>query len=482
MPKIFTLLKTLTIFTTLSFVVEIGHAEDSEGEAGESLGKREPTMLNTLEDAKTSFGGFLGRYANRSESIDVDRKKQNKVLNGLFVTFWKGAKITLRSTPVDVNTKNLDFFKIKKLQSGKLNLGEHLGQIYDAEAFFRDVGEGEAGDKDESLSAKETVALAKEVYALDDAIKELDEDDLLTVAEIIHHSSRILRKEAVDIPEYWNNSMDHWMFAIVMESRLGFASWKTYELAKVHPHEMPSSDYRIVAHLHKGIEHLQRGWYYLADESFSLAIEETKTADITLQPHTRGWLVKAKIKEFSPEEQFRLIARASSHLLRGFSRHQVKDKLLKENVLADIEAAIADFHRLGVENELLWFAECYVYIYSGEKEKALDTLTKLESSEYFSGRERKLLAEIKEKVIQRDLESALNFLTDKSMMAKLAINYTMSYAREIKWMQLLEKNEQGKKILLRSAELEQTLEKVKITLDVDGLKNTGKSFLDMVTD
>jgi hypothetical protein len=52
----------------------------------------------------------------------------------------------------------------------------------------------------------------------------------------------------------------------------------------------------------------------------------------------------------------------------------------------------------------------------------------------------------------------------------------MSYASEIQWMQLLEKTEQGKRILKRFTELEQNFEKAKGYLNLDNLKEKGQTF------
>lgn len=410
-------------------------------------------------------------FFDAKKGIEKDRKEQKEILNGLFVTYWKGAKISIRSMPIDKNTKTIDFNKIKQQQAKDLNLGKHLSHIYDWEMILRDVDVEEG----EIFTAKEFMEFAKEVYTMANAIESLDEDTYPTFAEIIHHSSRVLQDKPIQLPKNWNNSMDHWMFALVMESRFGFGSWKTYELEKVHPQDLITSDYRVVASLHKGIDHLRNKWYFLADESFSQAIAEANNPKITLQDYTKSLIVKAKSKTFSPEEQFKLITRASSYLLRGFSRHQADSDELNEKALEDIEAAITDFHSLGIENELVWIAESYVYIKNEDKEKAIASLTRLEASNYLTSRERKLLIQTKDKILNRNPDSALNILTDKVIIYKLGFSYTMSYVAEIQWMQLLEKTEQGKRILKRFTELKQTFEKAKGYLDLDKLKEKGQT-------
>jgi hypothetical protein len=405
------------------------------------------------------------------KGIEKDRNEQKEILNGLFVTYWKGAKISIRSMPIDKNTKTIDFYKIKQQQAKDLKLGKHLRRIYDWEMILRDVDVEER----EIFTAKEFMEFAKEVYTMADAIESLDEDTYPTFAEIIQHSSRVLQKKPIQLPKDWNNSMDHWMFALAMESRFGFGSWKTYELEKVHPQDLITSDYRVFASLHKGIDHLRNKWYFLSDESFSQAIAESNNPSITLQDYTKNLIVMSKNNNFSPEEQFKLITRASSYLLRGFSRHNADSIELNEKALEDIEAAIVDFHSLGIENELVWIAESYLYIKNEEKENAIASLSKLEASNYLTDKERELLIQAKEKIRNRNPDSALNLLTDKIIIYKLGLSYTMSYASEIQWMQLLEKTEQGKRILKRFTELKQIFKKGKDYLDLDKLKEKGQT-------
>ncbi|MEJ2694317.1 MAG: hypothetical protein P8166_15080 [Candidatus Thiodiazotropha sp.] len=403
--------------------------------------------------------------------IEKDRAEQKKVLDGLFVTYWRGAKISLRSVPVSADTETIDFEKIKRQQQEELHLGKHLGRIFDWENILRGVEKEEK----QRLSAKEFMELAQEVYEMADAIETKDEDTYPTFMELLHHSSRILRTDPIEMPENWSNSTEHWLFALALESNFGFGSWKTYELDRVHPEEMATSDYRVAANLHKGLDHLRNQWYYLADEEFSQAIAESNAPNITLNKNTEKLLVEQNFNELAPREQFKLVALASSHLLRGFSRHQSGDDALQRKAMEDISAAVSNFKNLGIDNELVWLAESYVYIQNDEKEKAIASLTRLEGSSYMSDKEKKLIAGAKEHIQNRDPDSALNFLTDRVMMYKLGLSYARSYTAEIEWMQLLEKTEYGQRILKRFSELEQTFNKAKGYLSLDGLKDRGQA-------
>jgi hypothetical protein len=412
-------------------------------------------------------------FFDAEPSIEKDRAEQQEILDGLFVTYWRGAKISIRSVPVDENTEAIDFEAIKRNQQEDLGLGKHLSRIYDWEGFLKD-----RDDQDKKgLSAKEFMELAQELYTFADTIEDLDEDSYPTFIEIVHHSGRVLGTRPVEIPEGWNSSMEHWVFAITMESKVAPGSWKTYELDRVRPQDLPTSDFRVAANLHKGLDHVRNKWYFLADESFSQAIAESDDPDVSLNEHLEELLLAAPIKDLTPQQQFQIITRAAAHLMRGFARHQSGHEELSSKAIADIEAAIADFHTLGINNELVWMAESYVHIHNEDKENAIASLSKLESSPFMTEKERQLIGEAKEKVRDRDPDSALNFLTDRIIMYKLGWSYAESYAKEIQWMQLLEKTEQGRQILKRFSELKQTFEKAKGYLDLDNLKNRGETLL-----
>jgi hypothetical protein len=405
--------------------------------------------------------------------IEKDRAEQQEILDGLFVTYWRGAKISFRAIPVDENAEAVDFDEIKRKQQEDLGLGKHLRRIYDWEGFLRESDD----EEQKGLTAKEFMELAQELYTFADSIEDLDEDSYPTFIEVVHQSGRILGTRPVEVPEGWNNSMEHWVFALTMESEVAPGSWRTYELDRVRPQDLPTSDFRVAANLHKGLDHLRNQWYFLADESFSRAIVESNDPNISLNEHLKELLVDAQVNGLTPQQQFQIIARASSHLLRGFARHQSEHEELSSKAIEDIEAAIADFHTLGINNELVWMAESYVYIHNEDKENAVVSLTKLESSQLMSEKERELIREAKEKIRDRDPDSALNFLTDRVIMYKLGWSYAHSYTKEIQWMQLLEKTEQGRQILKRFSELKQTFEKAKDYLDLDRLKKRGEMLL-----
>ena len=409
----------------------------------------------------TSGFGFL----NFGNSLEKDISEHEDTLNSIFVTYWKGAKISIRSLPITEDTKEINFSEIKKEQAQRLGLGPYLSNIYDWEFLLKNQPASI-----DPISFSEILAFSKEVYDMQDNIEQLDEDDYPAFMEVVAHGSRVTTGEILVYPKPWSNSYDHWGFALVMEAQPTFGSWKTYELDKVNIDDFSTTDLRVFTAMHKGFDNLRNQWFFLADQSFTHSINELNRGDISLNETTKFFAEAHLIDGFTVEEQLQLLLRGASYLMRGWARHQSDDADLMKQASADIEEALTDFNRLGIDNELVWLAESYVYIKNEEPNKAITSLDKLSNSRLMSKNEIALIEETKNHLQDRDPEKALNFLTDKVFMYKLGSSYAYSYAQEIRWANILKESEFGRKILKRFNDLEEAINKAKEFISLEELK------------
>ncbi len=429
----------------------------------------------------TSGFGFL----NFGKSLENDISEQQDTLDGIFVAYWKGGKISLRSLPINEETKVFDFDAINKQQAEKLGLGPHLKKLFDTELLFSDEPStaAESSASAESSPAKELsitqiYEFSKELYQMKDTTEGMDEDDYPTFLEIIAHGKRITTGKVLQYPKPWTNSLDHWMFALTMEARTIFSSWKTYELSKVDIAELETTDYKSMASLHIGIDNLRNEWFYLAEQSFTNSIVELNKAGFSLDPSTKSILNDHLIDGFTAEQQIKLLLRATSYLMRGWARQNSEEDELMVNAAADVELALEDFNLLGIDNELVWLAESYLYIKKGDIGRAVISLDKISASELITDNEKELIVETKTHLQNREPDKALNFLTDKVFMYKLGISYAYSYAEEIEWVELLQKSDEGKEILDNFKSLESAIEKIKDYLSLEEIKKKGESLLE----
>jgi hypothetical protein len=404
-----------------------------------------------------------------TSGLERDTDDLNKVLAGFFVSYWKGAKLYIRSFPVTTETSGSDFEKLNQGQAEKFNLGKNLRHIYNIENVFNDQAQSH-----EPVSARDLLGFVREVYAMSDTIKSMDEDAYPTFMEVLSNSRRLFGGKPLNCPEYWNNSLDHWLFAVAMELKSGFGSWKTYELERVNPRELGTTDFRVMAEMHQGINRMASEWYYLADQSFSRALDELCKEEVSLHSDTRKLLSWRKNSDLSSEEQFRSLARAGAFLFRGFSRHQTGESEQEGAAVTDLQQSLHEFSRLGIDNELVWMTETYLFIKNGKQTEAIESLQQLESSRYLTSREKALVSEAKSYLQKRDPEKALNFVTDRIVIYRLGLNYATTYAEEIEWVGLLAKSKEGQKILTRFSDLRDTYEKARQYLDLDKMGGDGK--------
>jgi hypothetical protein len=403
-------------------------------------------------------------FFKTESSLPKDTESLNKVLNGFFVTYWKGAKLSIRALPIKKEMRLFDLATVKKAHEKNLPFGAQLQQTYNWEGLLQGIDEGR-----KKLNMKELVALGKDIYALPSVLKKTNEDDYPTALEVITNTRSLFKKEPIELPEHWNTSMEHWLFAIAMETQLGFTSWKTYELHGVNPSELQTTDLQTLAFIHKGINHLRNGWYYLAEANFTQALTLLAKDDITLLPHSERFFALFSSTELPTTERFRNHVSGISYLLRSAARKQMGTSEATQLAQQDIAHTVSHFSQAGVDNEFTWLAQSYLHLQHQEPEKALEALTKLESSSLLAKKEKVMLTDVKqqlqlsteEKASNKSTDNALTMLSDSPIMYKLGMNYAKSYLTEVTWTKLLETTEEGKNMLNHFVNLQETFAKTK---------------------
>lgn len=401
-------------------------------------------------------------FFKAENSLAKNTESLNKVLNGFFVTYWKGAKLSIRALPIKKETTLVDFDQVKKDHQTALPFGTQLQQMYNWEGVLNGIDEGR-----KKLQATEFVSLAKEIYALPSVLKETNEDDYPTTLEVIANTRSLFKKDPVELPEQWNKSMEHWLFAIAMEAQLGFNSWKTYELHSVVPSELHTTDLQTLAFMHKGINHLRHNWSYLAEESFTQALAILAKDEVTLLPHSERFFALLSDNTLSTQERFRSQFSGITHLLRGLALQQMETAEADEQAQEDIAQTVVHFTKADIDNEFTWLAQSYLHIQRQETPKALEALTKLENSDLLAIEEKAAIVEIKQQLTTKSVEQteqtnkALKTLANSQIMYKLGLNYAKSYLTDVKWTKLLETTEEGKGLLNHFIQLQESFEKTK---------------------
>lgn len=432
-------------------------------------------LIISLIVLTTSGFGFL----SPKSSLESDLEDQQDTLDSIFVAYWKGGKISLRSLPLNEDTEVINFEAISDQQAKDLGLGPHLKRLFDNKPMF-DEKKSKSEDlnsETSELSITHIYEFSKELYKMKDKTQHLNEDDYPTFLEVIAHGKRVTSGETLNYPKPWTNSLDHWAFALMMEARTIFNSWKTYELEKVDINELVTTDFKSMASLHKGIDSLRNGWFFLADQSFTRSITELNKDNFSLASSTEILVNEQLIDGFTAQQQTKLVLRATSYLMRGWAREQSEDEDLSKQASDDVELALKDFNQLGIDNELVWSAESYLYIKKEDTERALISLNKLSNSEMLSAHEKELIEDTKTHLKNREPDKAMNFLTDKIFMYRLGFSYAYAYAEQVEWVAILSKTEEGRDILNKFNRLESAIKTAKEYLSLEEVKNKSKSLL-----
>jgi len=412
-------------------------------------------------------------FFKEEDPLARERAEQQEVIDGFFVTYWRGAKISIRSLPITGKEDAIDFRTIQANQNKKMSLGPQLSGIFSY--VNRTVLEDRKDLERPVLNTTDLIALAKEIYDLKSTVSSIDEDQYPTFIEVVNNAQKALKKEPVHIPDGWNTSFEHWVFALVMEAKAAPGSWKTYELSKIDFKSLPKTDYQILASFQNALNHIRNGWFYLAEESTTNTLE-LLTDEVRLSEELAPMHIP--VEGMKNEEIFRVQMRGVAKLLRGFSRFKTENATLEEPALQDFADALSDFQAIGMNNELTWMTAAFLYIKQGETDKALSNIEKLEGSKYAGRHEKKMLAETKAHLESRNPDAALATITDKVVMFNIGIGYAKSYLLEMKWTRFLEKSEVGRRLLNMFPELERSYDKAKKYLDLEMISEEARQLLE----
>ena len=103
-----------------------------------------------------------------------------------------------------------------------------------------------------------------------------------------------------------------------------------------------------------------------------------------------------------------------------------------------------DCNKIGLDNEVVWSVETYLYLKKEKNDKAIASLKKLKTSNLLSSSDKATIDESITYLENRKPESVLNGVYDKYFLSKIATKYMLSILTKIDWEKVLkEQNIQG---------------------------------------
>ena len=403
--------------------------------------------------------------------IERERRELREAGETPEVLIYRALKIGMRSTATKLNPEGPD------ANATKINLlVRHI--LAELEAGQEAEAGAETGEAIEPLSPADYVEIAKELYELRAVLRETNEDRYPTILHVLMAGDASASAQMA----WYESTHEHMAFALawlaVKQVPQGF---RVYETGMIDPAAIELPGLRLGAHLVRGATFLAESWPWLCDEEMSgyldLLVAEREPLLVTLAAVQAASEADVTLDD----EQLLASAHAPGVLLRGLCRIQIEEK--EAGALDDLEAFLADAERLGIEGEAVWLVGAYVGIKREDKAMALDNLRKLEASELLGESERELVRDAIAAIEDREPGDALNAITDKLILARVASAYVIRELGKVEWRQHFEASEGGKKITRLSgiiaAEVEQIRSKLSLE-ELGGLRESASRWYEQI--
>ncbi|MDQ8004392.1 MAG: hypothetical protein REI64_06290 [Pedobacter sp.] len=356
------------------------------------------------------------------ELLALDKEKLTEHLDYDKITFYKFAKIAVRSSAVQDTTKP-EYQKFSK----------HLNRVLNS----LDKVDADSG---RSISPVDALLLYKDYRAVKGFVKETEEDIFPTLMEGIN---RIYGDQAKPIPLLKGNektevqNIEHAVLSmIVLATRDLGQPFALYECSKTQPELLPDHETKTLLEFVRGFLFFSNNLFYLSEDGLTRNIKWLDKNENVPLPYTKAFFGWRNLSD----SQTRTAFHSLNYLFRGFDRLRMEREIDEERGLDDFEKFLEDTKKLGLETELTLAVESYLYLKREDKEKATAALRKLKQSPLLSNSEKEAIEKTIVYVNDREAGKALNGVYDKVFLSKIATKYMISILAKIDWEKVLKAN------------------------------------------
>lgn len=358
-----------------------------------------------------------------NELLIKDKKELVASLDSYKVTTYKFGKILIRAS-AEKDTVSTEFKAFKA----------------DLDRIFKKVMKYGI-ENNKSLSVLDYISIYRDYKKMQKFIHKTDEDVFPTLSD----SFRIIYKDstesAKEIPyakgkekEEIQNIEHAILSAIVLLSKDLGKEISLYECSKTKPTLLPDSEIKTLLQYYRGFLFFEKGLYYLSEEEITKNIDWLNQNQKVDLPYTRAMFKWGNLNN----EQTHIGFHSLNHLFRGFDRLMMEREIDEKRALEDFEVFISDSKKIGVDNEIIWSIETYLYLKHEEKDKAIASLTKLKKSKILTEKDRKGIDESIVYLENRETGKVLNGFYDKYFLSKIATKYMLSVLEKVNWQKILE--------------------------------------------
>lgn len=356
------------------------------------------------------------------ELLALDKEKLNENLAYDKITFYKFAKIAIRSAAMQDTTKP-EYQKFSK----------HFNTVLSSLSKVNT-------DSGKSISPMEALLLYKDYRAVKGFVKDTNEDVFPTLVEGINKMygnggtsfTLLTGQEKTEA-----QNIEHAILSmVVLATRDLGQPFALYECAKTQPERLPDHETKTLLEFVRGFLFFSNNLFYLSEDGLSRNIKWLdKNPDVPL-PYTKAFFGWRNLSDSQTHTAFHSL----NYLFRGFDRLRMEREIDEERGLDDFEQFLEDTKKLGLETELTLAVESYLYLKREDKEKTIVALTKLKKSPLLSNSERQAIDKTIVYVNKREAGKALNGVYDKLFLSKIATKYMMAVLVKIDWQKVLKAN------------------------------------------
>lgn len=405
-------------------------------------------MKNILILSLTLFLFGCSKTKTDEALLELDKKELAASINYDKILFYKFAKIAIRSSAVQDTTMP----EYRKFVQESSNLSRTLNTV--------------KPNSKESISVVDALLIYNDYRKVKNFVKNTDEDifPLLIEGFTANRDSLKTQKLLTKSDKLYYQNVEHAILSMaVLATRDLGRDFALYECSKTQPELLKDSEEKTLLEFIRGFLFFSHKLLYLSEDGLSRNISWLdKNKNIPL-PYTRALFNWGNLNNEQTNTAFHSI----NVLFRGFDRLMMERDIDEERALEDFELFLKDADRLGLQNELIWSVESYLYLKKENPEKAIAALTKLRNSPLLSNDEKEATDKTIEYLKTRDSDSKFKGVYDKYFIGKIASKYMFAKLAQVDWEKVMKQQN-----VPHTAELFASVRKVKnLTNAVDEYTN-----------
>ncbi len=394
-----------------------------------------------------------------AQLLEKDKANLVKLLDSYSVLAYKFSKIMLRAS-TDKTSSSPEITKFKNdLKKVSIN-------IFD-----------DKNTSKQDLSIKDYIAIAKGFKEVSSYIAKTDEDNFPTLTESFakKETQPLTKEEKIQL-----NNIEHILFSagVLLSGSFG-TEISLYESSKINLESMPEIELKTALKLYKGFLFYKKDLYFLSRKELTQNINWLDSNPNIDLPKMQFIFEKLDIDGKHTHKFFRAI----NFLIRGISNLSTQRDADKKLAIQDFKVFLNDSKSAGIDNEITWIIETYVYLVSHEKEKAIISLNKLKNSKISSEEDKETIDKLITYVKKRKSGKILNGLRDKIFLIKIGVKFALSSAKKLDWEKILKQQNivQSDEIFTAINKFKKITQSIEKYSNNDNLKKIGKEAGEKVT-